>query len=150
MTRTRIGSNAATTLKLAQLAVAAPQVVALRTGRMLAAGANPSAADRAEFSGMYTEKVHAFWASMFGMATQAMRANQEYARTAALRSWRVWAAPWSFGSNAAWLKAASTVAPMPSNAEISRAASNIVAAAVAPIHKRATANARRLAKPRKR
>jgi hypothetical protein len=46
--------------KLAEIAVAAPQVVAIRTARMLSAGIHPSAADRVEFSNMGTEKVPAF------------------------------------------------------------------------------------------
>ncbi len=88
--RRRAGSLA----KVAELAMAAPQVAAIRTARMLAAAANPGAADRAELSQMCTEKVQAFWESMFAMNAQVLRAQQEYTRTAALEWWRLWATPW--------------------------------------------------------
>ena len=74
--------------QLTELAVAAPQVIAHRTLRMAAAGATPSARDRAEFMRMGTEKAAAFyhsWAAMWmamwslqvematSMASMAMR-----------------------------------------------------------------------------
>ena len=118
MARTK-RTNAATLVKMAQLAVAAPQVVAIRTSRMLAAGANPGAADRAEFSRMHTEKVQAYWEAMFGMATQA-----------SLQWLRLWTTPFSSSAG-------------------QRAAASIVTAAVKPVHKRATANARRLGRRRR-
>ena len=86
---------------------------------MLAAGAHPKAGDRAEFSRMHTEKVQAFWESMFAMGVQVVRTNQECARTAALQWWRLWTTP-------------------------------LFDAALTPVHKRATANARRLGRSKKR
>ena len=121
--------------KAAQLAIAAPQVVAMRTARMLAAGAHPGAADRAEFSQMRTEKVLAFWESMFGTGAQIVRINQEYARTAALQWYRLWMSPW-------WL--------VPAGRKHQREMSKLVDAALTPVHKRATANARRLGRIKKR
>lgn len=143
-------TDAVTLTKLAEVAIAAPQVVAMRTARMLAAGANPGSADRAEFSRMHTEKVQAFWQSMVGMAAEATRANQNYARAAATQWMRLWTTPWSSGGNAAVGKAAAALMPVPTIAQTKRAASSIVAAAVKPVHQRATANARRLAKKRRR
>ena len=150
MARKTRSTQVATLTKLAELSVAAPQVVAVRTARRLAAGANPGAAERAEYSRMHTEKVHAFWESMFGMAAQAARANQEVARLAAVKWMRLWTAPWSMGGNGAVTKAVAALVPAPTRAQRSRAASNILAAAVKPVHKRATANARRLTKPKPR
>jgi hypothetical protein len=107
----------------------------MRTARMLAAGARPGAADRAEFSQMGREKVQAFWESMFAMGAQIARTNQEYAGRAALQWWRLWTSP-------SWL--------VPSPRERQREMSGLVDAALTPVHKRATANARRLGRTRKR
>src|SRR5687767_7245116 len=63
MRRVKRSRKVGSVAKMAELAIAAPQVVAVRTARMLAAGVNPGAADRAEFSRMGTEKVQAFWES---------------------------------------------------------------------------------------
>lgn len=86
--------------------MAVPQVIAHRTARMLAAGANPSARDRLEFQRMGIEKAFAFWESMHAMW------------------WSAWLAPWS--------------------------AAKMMEKGIAPVHRRATANARRLRKIRKR
>ena len=142
--------------KAAELAIAAPQVVAIRTARMLAAGAHPGAADRAELSQMSTEKVHAFWESMLAMGSQIVRTNQDYARTAALQWLRVWTTP-------SWLSAyrpasqATTSLPRvaslitgPTPRQRRRAVSKLTDAALTPVHKRATANARRLGRTKKK
>ncbi len=140
--------------KMTELAIAAPQVVAIRTARMLAAGANPGLADRAEFSQMGTEKVHAFWESMYAIGAQIVRTNQEYARTAALQWWRLWTTP-------RWLTAyrpLSQAMPslpqltgfVPTPSQQQRTVSKLVEAGLTPVHKRATANARRLGRSKKR
>jgi hypothetical protein len=122
---------------------------------MLAAAANPGAADRAELSQMCTEKVQAFWESMFAMNAQVLRAQQEYTRTAALEWWRLWATPW-------WLAASRPLAeampPLPRapgfegpvRRQRQRAIAKVLQAGLTPIHKRATANARRLGRIKKR
>ena len=144
--RSRKGSIA----KAVELAMAAPQVVATRTARMIAAGVNPGAVDREEFSRMGTEKVQAFWESMFAMGAQVVRANQEYARTASLQWWRLWTTPWWIGAyrplsqSMMSLPRAAGLVSGPIRSQHQRAMSNLVAAGLAPVHKRATANARRL------
>ena len=154
MRRSRRSSNTRSVTRMVELAVAAPQVIATRSARMLAAGANPGAADRAEFSKMWTEKGQAFWESLFAMGVQMVRVNQDYARTAALQWWRLWTTPW-------WLTAiprtqppsalsAAALLPLPSARQRKRAVSRLVDAGLGPIHKRATANARRLSRTRKR
>jgi len=87
-------------VKAFELSIAAPQVIAHRTARMLRAGPSPGARDRREFQRMGTEKVFAFWESMFAMG------------------WAAWSAPWS--------------------------AAKIMEKGLAPLHRRTTANARRL------
>jgi len=98
----------------------------MRTARMLAAGANPSARDRREFERMGTEKVFAFWESMNAMGLEMMKAQQQYALGAMRQWWSPWLGPWSAATGAA----------------------RILEKGMGPVHKRATANARRLRKRR--
>ena len=106
--------------------MAVPQVVALRTARMLAAGANPSARDRREFERMGTEKLLACWESMNAMGLEMARAQQQYALFAMRQWWSPWASPWSMAASA----------------------TRILDKGLGPVHKRASANARRLRKLR--
>ena len=69
---------------LSELALVAPQVIALRGLRMH---------DRREMQRMGTEKVFAFWESMSAMGLQMAKANQEYALFA-MRQWSPWVSPW--------------------------------------------------------
>ena len=149
MARLKRRRKTGTLVKLAELAAAAPQVVAIRTSRMLAGGANPGAADRAENSRMVSEKAQAFWESMFGMAAQTVRTNQEYARSAALQWLRLWTTPWSLRANRSVAQTAAALTAVPTRAQRNRAVSKLVAAAVAPVHKRATSNARRLTRSKR-
>jgi hypothetical protein len=146
VTRSR---NKGTIVKLAELSIAAPQVVALRTAQALAAGTPPSARDAAEISRMGTEKVAAFNESMLGMGRQMLKTNQEYTRGIFVRLMRMWMNPWWL---AAYRPLTQTIASLPTPLSLliptrrqqQRAVSQVIAQAVAPVHKRATANARRL------
>ena len=156
MRRVKRSRRAGSIVKVAELALAAPQVAAIRTARMLAAGAHPGAADRAELSRMYTEKVQAFWESMFAMGAQVVRTNQECARTAALQWWRLWTTPSLFNAYRSALQTteslprAAGVVTGPTPRQGQRAMSKLADAALSPVHKRATANARRLGRSKKR
>jgi hypothetical protein len=110
-----------------ELSFAVPQVIAMRTARMLAAGVNPSARDRREFERMGTEKAQAFWESMNAMGLEMAKAQQRYALSAMLRWWSPWVTPWSAATSAA----------------------KILEKGLGPVHKRASANARRLRKARR-
>ena len=112
--------------RAAELTVAVPQVVAIRTARMLAAGANPSARDRREFERMGTEKLLACWESMNAMGLEMARAQQQYALFAMRQWWSPWVSPWSMAASA----------------------KRILDKGLGPVHKRASANARRLRKLR--
>jgi hypothetical protein len=100
-----------------ELAVAVPQVVAHRLTRLALAGPQPNARDRREFHVMGQEKVHAFWQSWFAMGWALLEASQ-LAWVALLQGARV---------------------PMLDT-------HRILSHGLAPVHKRATANARRLAR----
>jgi hypothetical protein len=104
-----------------ELALAVPQVVAHRLTRMALAGTSPSERDRREFHGMGQEKVIAFWQSCFAMGWALVQASQ-LAWVSMLRGARVPALD----------------------------TQRILSQGLAPVHKRATANARRLARTRLR
>lgn len=134
--RRKLGS----TVKLAELAIAAPQVIALRTARMLAAGTHPHARDRREFMRMGTEKVQVFWESMRAISEQMYKTNQEWTFLA-MRQWSAaWMSPWSLrglGSSATQKRLQNSTLKM-------------IEKGLTPVHKRAAANARRLSRMKKR
>jgi hypothetical protein len=98
----------------------------MRTARMLAAGANPSARDRREFQRMGNEKVLAFWESANAMGLQMAKAQQEYVLFAMRQWWSPWVSPWSMAASA----------------------TKVFEHGLGPLHRRASANARRLRKLR--
>ena len=100
-----------------ELAVAVPQVVAHRFTRLMLAGPLPNARDRREFFGMSQEKVQAFWQSWFAMGWALLQASQ-LGWVAVLQGARV---------------------PMIDS-------DHIVSKGMAPVLKKAKANARRLAR----
>lgn len=114
--------------QFSELALAAPQVVLQRTGRMARAGFSRSAADRAEFTHMTSEKVFAFWQSWAGMWTAAAVLQMEF----------VFALP------------SATLSAMQGRnvytlARASDSAVRIMTAGLGPVHRKAVANTRRLA-----
>ncbi|HKX41376.1 MAG TPA: polyhydroxyalkanoate granule-associated phasin [Burkholderiaceae bacterium] len=114
--------------KTAELALAAPQVVAQRLARMAVAGPLPSARDRREFQRMGAEKATAFAESWNAMAQQAARANQALVAS-------FWRAAWS-----PWM-----LAQLPANAALLQSAAlGVLSKGLAPVHRTATANAKRL------
>ena len=102
-----------------ELAFAVPQVMAHRLTRMALAGPRPNARDRREFHGMGQEKMLAFWQSWFAMSVATVEATQK-----------------------AWL-AMATGAKVPT-----LDTHGILSKGLAPVHRKATANARRLSRTR--
>ena len=143
-------------VKAMQMSTAAAQVIAIRTARMAAHGVHPDAADRREMALMGAEKVDAFSRAgralatgalplVAGMAGQAMRSGIDLfnasAHLAASRTLpqtmvrqRQLADTLMRGVSTAHHGAAST------------ATARLAHRALAPVHQKATANARRLAK----
>src|ERR1700754_1451937 len=74
-------------LRSAELGFAAPQVIAIRLGRMMMAGAQPSAADQAEFQRMFAEKASAFWRAGLAMSQQAFSVQQAMGWTMLRSMW---------------------------------------------------------------
>jgi len=112
-----------------ELGLAVPEVVGYRIMRMALAGSSPSKADRDEFSRMSTEKVAAFYESWNAIFLAAWRANLQY-----VASWTAWPSVWL------------GVGRRSHSTRLQRAALDIVASGIAPVHRRAVGNAKRLRK----
>jgi hypothetical protein len=122
--------------KSAELALAVPQVVAHRMTRLALAGAKPSTRDQREFQRMVAEKQSAFHESWVAMAAQAVLAQQ--------------ALTLSFAS-AFWAPARRQPAAAAAlGRQVQGAALGIIGKGLAPIHRKAVANAKRLARTKLR
>ena len=119
----------------AEMALAVPQVVQHRVTRMALAGALPTASDREEFHLMGTEKVEAFQESWAAMAAQAWASQQTLAASMMNTLWAplVWRGKGS----------AHDIAE-----QFQHSAIDVLHQGMAPLHRRAMANARRLASDR--
>ena len=104
--------------------------------RMALSGKTPSARDRKEFERMVAEKNAAFVESWNAMAVQAVRANQ----TLAASFFK------SFFAAARGKKPSAARAA----AQFRRAALGVAAKGFAPVHRKATANAKRLGRTKLR
>ena len=110
-----------TAVKLAELGVAAPQVIAHRLTRMALAGPTISARDRKEFTGIVTEKQAAVAQAWMGMFAEGLRLQQQFA-----------------------LSLMTGATPRLHAVRAQSATSRIVGAGLAPIHRKAVSNAKRL------
>jgi len=122
--------------KSMEIALSVPQVVAHRVTRMSLAGPTLSDRDRKEFQMMVSEKHAAFVQAWSDMALHAFRANQAF--TASLL--RFFFTPFSYRKPSA----------APSAAQVHHAAIGVLGKGLAPIHRKAVSNARRLAKTKLR
>lgn len=116
--------------QLTELAFATPQVMAMRLARMAAAGQSPTARDRAEMQRMGSEKVAAFWQSWMAMWMDwwLMPMRLAPAFTGVLGG--------GARSHGAWQRA------------MAGATTGLLAAGLAPVHRTAVANAKRLSRRR--
>jgi hypothetical protein len=119
-------------MSLWEMSVAAPQVIALRSARMLNGGAFPSARDQREFARMFEEKTEALMESTAAMWLQLFTMNQSIAAAFLRAPWQLPPAPWS----------------LLRTARGQRQLSRLVAKGMAPIHRRVTTNAARLGRLR--
>lgn len=122
--------------KTAELAMAVPQVVAHRLTRMALAGATPSVRDRKEFERMVAEKRAAFSDACHAMAKQTARAQLKLASSL----WQSLGLPVPGRRPAAGALAA----------QMHRAVLLIAGKGIGPVHRKAVANARRLARTKLR
>ena len=118
-----------------ELGVAAPQVIALRAARLASAGASPRARDRKEFHRMGAEKITALNEAWTAMAAQAFLENQKFALSFIQSVWFLWTRP-----NAS-VKSTSR--------QLTDAWLGILGKGMAPVRRRAVANAKRLGTKRR-
>jgi hypothetical protein len=114
------------------LGFAVPQVIAHRVARMMVAGASPSARDRRELQRMGTEKMLAATEAWNAMAVQTVLENQKLAFSFMQSLWF----PWVKRQSAAL--------------QVSNAALEVLGRGMAPVRRRAVANAKRLGRLRRR
>lgn len=142
MPKTRNRRATAVGLKTAELMFAAPQVVAHRVARMATAGPLPSERDRREFQRMGAEKVAAFQESWAAMGSQTFAMQQQWGRHL-MSAWTDWMRmafnPWHPGAGASMARTASRSA-----AQLQSIALGVAGKGLAPVHRRAVANAKRL------
>lgn len=123
-------------VKMAELAFAAPQVVAHRVTRMAVAGPILSQRDRKEFQRMSAEKAEAFAESWNAMTMQVFNANQALAASF-FRSFR-----------------SPSLRGMPSagavTAQLQSVALDVLGKGLSPVHRKAVANAQRLGRTKLR
>ncbi|MCD2339320.1 hypothetical protein LRH25_03090 [Ideonella azotifigens] len=115
----------------AELAMAVPQVMAHRLTRMALAGPSPSARDQREMSQMMSEKSTAFFASWSAMAMESIRTQQALA-TSVMGMW----------SPAGWGQASMGALA----SQMHGAALSVLGQGLRPVHRKAVANAKRLAR----
>lgn len=135
----RARKSSSVAMQSAELAMAVPQVLAHRMMRMALAGPVLSERDRREFQNMVTEKQAAFTQAWFAMAAESFRANQAMA----LSLFGSMFNPFSMSKGPA--QVATNMA-----ADMQAAAMGVLGKGLKPVHRKASANARRLAKTRLR
>lgn len=117
--------------KTAELGLAVPVVVAHRVARMAMAGPAPSARDRQECMLMVMEKQLAFGEAWWAMSTRSMLAGQAFLESMLRLPWSPWLAGSPSAGNAA--------------ARLQEAALDVLHDGLAPVHRKAVANSKRLA-----
>lgn len=132
MTTRRVRRSKALSKQCMELAVAVPQVVAHRATRGALAGSIISERDRQEFQRMVSEKQAAFTQAYWEMALQLFRVNLQF--TTML--FRAFSPPFL-------LTAPSLGAVV---AQSQHAVGTVLAKGLAPIHRTAVSNAKRLSK----
>jgi len=136
MATRRSRAKSSLTLQAAELALAVPQVVAHRMTRIALAGPRLSDRDRKEFALMVAEKNAAFGEAWQAMATHGARANQALAA--------------SFFKSFLSIASGKRPSPARSAAQLHHAALGVLGKGLAPVHRKAVANAKRLGRTKLR
>jgi hypothetical protein len=136
MVTRRSRSNRSLATQAAELALAVPQVVAHRVTRMALSSPKPSPRDRKEFERMFAEKNTAFAESWRAMAAQAALANQALAAS--------FFYSFLFAARGKRPSAAATAS------QLHKAALGVLGKGLAPVHRKAVANAKRLSRTKLR
>jgi len=123
-------------MQTTEMMFAVPQVVSHRLGRLKTAGAGTRARDRREFQLMGAEKFAAFGESWKQMTLQMLKANQQMAQA--------WASAWMIVPLRVPTRMAARRSLARSAAQMQSSALSIISSGLSPVHRRATANAKRL------
>ncbi len=139
-------------VKTSELMFAAPLVAAQRMTRLLVAGRVPAARDRREFARMGAEKIDAFGEAWNATAAQVTKSNQQLAVSMMSDWFRTWMNFWfSFGyAPATPQRRVVRAAQRKFQNAAHHAALDMLAKGIAPVHRRAVANARRLGRTKRR
>jgi hypothetical protein len=127
---------AAVGVQVADLLLAAPLVAAHRLSRLALAGHTPSRRDRREFALMGAEKAAAFHESWNAMFSQSLRIQQEIGAAMWRSYWLTW-----LNAGTHW---------MPQRIDLPHIVLRVMSKGMAPVQRRAVANARRLHRTRLR
>jgi len=130
MTSRRSRKSRVLAARAVDLGFAVPEVVARRIMRMALAGSSPSVRDRKEFDLMGAEKMAAFYESWSAMLVEMFHTSLELSLWSVRFFWFRWPVT-SRSSRAA-------------ASRFQQAALAVLAKGVAPVHRRAVANAKRL------
>jgi len=137
--RRRPPANAQKVLaQITSLSVAAPQVIAHRLGRMATSGPMPSAEDQREFVGMVVEKPMAFAEGWQAMLAAGARAQHEW--------WTSWSRALMTPGAASPAQAVQLLHD--ASHDGLHAGLDMLSRGLGPIERKASANARRLARKR--
>ncbi|MBW8757709.1 MAG: hypothetical protein JF586_08875 [Burkholderiales bacterium] len=141
-------------LKMLQMSTAAAQVIAMRSTRMAAHGLNPNAAERRELHRMGAEKVDAFSRAGTALATGTMPLLFDVAMQAWRTGFDLWAAsaglaasrsiPQTMARQQHFANTLMRGAAAAGHGATSAAAARLAHRALAPVHRKAAANAKRL------
>ncbi len=134
MTTKRTRTSNTLAKQSSELAFAVPQVIAHRLTRMALSGPVLSSRDQKEFQSMVAEKHAAFTQAWTAMATESARANQALA----LSMFGAWMNPFALTRHPATKLAT----------DMQTAAMGVFSKGLAPVHKKAVSNAKRLSKTR--
>ena len=135
-TRRQRAKTSSVAVQAAELALAAPQVIAHRLARIALAGPRLSERDRKEFALMVAEKNAAFGEAWQAMASHGARANQALAA--------------SFFQSFLGVAHGKRPSPARSAAQLHHAALGVLGKGLAPLHRKAVANAKRLGRTKLR
>ena len=140
-------------MKAMQMSAAAAQVIAIRTTRMAAHGPNPSPADKREMHRMGAEKVDAFSKAGMALSTGAVPLMTETTMQAWRTGFDVFNALTRVAASrtipqtmASQRRLADTVMRGAAASPPAAATARLAHRALAPVHRKATANAKRLTK----
>jgi hypothetical protein len=140
-----------TSMKLWEVSLAAPQVIALRVAQLSTGIPFSSPGAIREAAVMGPEKVAAFVEGWQAMMLEGVQLQQKMLQQAMGQWWQFWMSAWTPGAARAGGVFRASVVPASGahSRPMAHAAARIADAGIAPVHRRVTNNVRRLSSPKK-